>query len=93
MVLGLWIDVSLTSGKAAEYQEPLLEDRSSLRPLLLILIGMKGRALGIRFGIVSPSQKRETTVPFQEISNRTHGLRTPKPEYLIALATYLGVRW
>ena len=29
----------------------------------------------------------------QEISNRTHGPRTPKPEYLIAPATYLGVRW
>ena len=30
---------------------------------------------------------------FQEISNRTHGPRTPKPEYLIALATCLRVRW
>ena len=27
---------------------------------------------------------------FQEISNRTHGNGPPKPEYLIALATYLG---
>ena len=30
---------------------------------------------------------------FQEISNRTHGPRTPKPQYLIDLPTYLGVRW
>ena len=33
---------------------------------------------------------------FQEISNRTHGSRTPKPGYLIALATYwtgsVGIR-
>ena len=29
----------------------------------------------------------------QEISNRTVPERTPKPEYLIALPTYLGVRW
>ena len=27
------------------------------------------------------------------ISNRTHVSRTPNPEYLIALAIYLGVRW
>ena len=27
LVLGLWVDASLSSSKAAEYQEPLLEDR------------------------------------------------------------------
>ena len=33
------------------------------------------------------------TNSFQEISNRTHGPRTPKPGYLIALETFLGVHW